>query len=168
MGEEGKLPSLGLQEAHKTWLLHRDCSCHTDLMPGRGRPELGPFLLQPRPPAVTAQKSLSVSVTGTHWQRGSIPAFSSPPGPAPQQVWDITQAYVGSPRPPRSHSSGQRTCSHLHTSCFCCLTSPRLFTCGHLGSASQTLLQPLTCTIHRSQRDTEICGLSCPGTSVSC
>lgn len=128
-------------------------------MPRRVRPELGPFLLKSRPPAVATQKSLSVSVTGTQWQQGSIPAFSSPPGPAPQQVWDLTQAHVGPP-PPRSHSSGQRTRSHVHTSCFCCLTSPRLYMCDHLGSASQTLLQPLTRTIHRSHTDTEICGLT--------
>lgn len=94
MDEEEKLPSLGLQEAHRLGLLHRDSSCHTDLMPRRVRPELGPFLLKAGPPAVATQKFLSVSVTGTQWQQGSIPAFSSPPGPAPQQVWDLMQAHV--------------------------------------------------------------------------
>ena len=90
---------------------------------------------------------------------GLHPSFLLPSRPCPTAGLGPHAGPRGPP-PPRSHSSGQRTRSHMHTSCFCCLISPRLYTCDHLGSASQTFLQPLTRTIHRSHTDTEICGLT--------
>lgn len=164
VGEEGKLPSLGLQEAHRLGLLHHESSCHIDLVPRRVRPELGPFLLKPRPqlrphrsPFLSASQALRGSGAPSQLSPLLLALPHSRSGTSSRPMW----APPHPPNPaPRSRSSGQGACSHPHTSCFCCLTSPRLFMCGHLGSASQTLLQPLRCTIHCSHIDTEICGLT--------
>ena len=156
--EVGKLPFLGVQKAHRPGLLHHESFCHMVLAPVQVRPELCPSLWAPRLPAVTTQKPFSASVTSTLLQ-GSIQAFSSPPGPAPQQVSDLMQPHVGSP-PPASPGSGQWACSHLPKCCFCHLTSSNLFMCGHLGSASQIFLQAVACTIHRGRMDMGICGLT--------
>lgn len=156
--EVGKLPFLRVQKAHRPGLLHCESSCHMVLAPVQVRPQLCPSLWAPRLPAVTTQKPFSVSVTST-LQRGSIQAFSSPPGPAPQHVSDLVQPHVGSP-PPASPGSGQWACPHLPKCRFSRLTSSDLFTCGHLGSASPIFLQAVARTVHWGHVNTGICGLA--------